>query len=135
MRELHIAAYGLEHPQWVGTYYPEGMPAEWRLDFYANRFRALLLPGGEEPEGLDELDEAFTLFRETDAGVRGPGGTVPVVSRLSGRVDPMALRHAIEALVEGEGLALLVIEGEAGAAPDIATLEAAQQIAGLLGVW
>ncbi len=135
MRELHIAARGLEHPQWVGSYYPEGLPAEWRLDFYANRFRALLLPEGEEPEGLDELDDDFALFREEGEGVRGPGDVEPVVKRLSGPTEPMALRHAIEALVEGEGLALLVIEGAPGEAPDIATLEAAQQIAGLLGVW
>ncbi len=135
MRELYIAAYGLNHPQWLGVYYPEGMPEEWRLDFYANRFRALLLPEGEEPEGLEELDDDFALFREEGGEVRGVDGTVPAVSRLRGPLEPMALRRAIEALVEGEGTALLVIEGEGEAAPDIATLEAAQQIAGLLGVW
>jgi hypothetical protein len=41
---LLVAAWGWDHAAWVGPFYPPDMPAEWRLAFYANAFRAVLVP-------------------------------------------------------------------------------------------
>ncbi|MBE0509408.1 MAG: hypothetical protein K0A95_04035 [Chromatiales bacterium] len=41
--QLDIAAYGWEDPHW-SSLYPDDLPADWQLDFYANEFRAILLP-------------------------------------------------------------------------------------------
>jgi hypothetical protein len=32
------------HPGWNATFYPPEMPEDWRLSYYANEFRAVLLP-------------------------------------------------------------------------------------------
>ncbi len=41
---LHIAASGWDHPAWNGRFYPEDLPPEWRLTYYANEIDAVLLP-------------------------------------------------------------------------------------------
>jgi len=55
---VDIAAYGWEHPEWDGVFYPEDMPGEWRLDFYCNEFRAIVIPAekwaGSDCDPLDE---------------------------------------------------------------------------------
>lgn len=42
--QLYIAAYGWTGPQWVEDFFPGDLPEEWRFDYYANEFRALVLP-------------------------------------------------------------------------------------------
>lgn len=42
--ELMIGAVGWEHPAWDGLFYPDDLPPEWRLTYYANEFPSLLLP-------------------------------------------------------------------------------------------
>ena len=39
-----VGAEGWQHPQWVGEFYPEDLPAEWQLGFYSNEFRVALIP-------------------------------------------------------------------------------------------
>lgn len=39
-----LGAIGWEHEHWVGTFYPEGLPPEWRLSYYATQFDCVFLP-------------------------------------------------------------------------------------------
>lgn len=39
-----IGAHGWDRPDEAGAFYPEILPPDWRLSFYANRLRAVLLP-------------------------------------------------------------------------------------------
>ncbi len=59
---LQVGAYGWDHESWVGNFYPEDMPAEWRLDFYANSFRTILVPQSVwslwDEEQIEEVAEA-----------------------------------------------------------------------------
>ncbi|MBI3574475.1 MAG: hypothetical protein HY083_02285 [Gammaproteobacteria bacterium] len=41
---IMIGARGWDRPDWTGTFYPDVLPADWRLSYYANRLRAVLLP-------------------------------------------------------------------------------------------
>lgn len=41
---LTIGARGWEHEGWNGLFYPADLPPEWRLAYYANEFRAVLVP-------------------------------------------------------------------------------------------
>lgn len=41
---LVIGARGWEHEGWNGLFYPADLPPEWRLAYYANEFRAVLVP-------------------------------------------------------------------------------------------
>ncbi len=75
---VEIAAVGWTHPDWLGGYYPPDLPEDWRLAYYANEYRAVLVPApvldragvesvsrwcGEVPERFRfyfELEDAFT---------------------------------------------------------------------------
>jgi hypothetical protein len=66
--EITLAAYGWRHEHWMGSYYPDDLPAEWYFDYYCNEFRAVLLPQGEWSRAADEelqawLDESGDDFR------------------------------------------------------------------------
>ncbi len=39
-----VAAWGWEHPAWTGGFYPDDLPDDWRLAYYANEFRAVIVP-------------------------------------------------------------------------------------------
>lgn len=60
---MRIGARGWEHGSWDSSFYPEGLPPEWRLTYYANAFRAVLVP-------------AERLMASTPAEVAGWAGDV-----------------------------------------------------------
>ncbi len=39
-----LGAIGWEHPDWIGPFYPEDMPPEWRLSYYNTAFECVFLP-------------------------------------------------------------------------------------------
>lgn len=39
-----LGAIGWDHPAWVGPFYPEDLPAEWRLNYYSTNFDCVYLP-------------------------------------------------------------------------------------------
>jgi len=46
-RDLSIGTYGWEHDEWVGGFYPDDLPDDWRLGYYSNRLKAVLIPYDE----------------------------------------------------------------------------------------
>lgn len=77
---LIVGAADWRHPRWVGDYYPEDLPPEWRLAFYANDFTGVLLAearwrGAAEAAWAHWREEApagfrFLLGMEEDAADR-----------------------------------------------------------------
>jgi hypothetical protein len=67
-KALMLAAVGLEGPGWDREYYPDDLPEDWRLDYYANEFRGLLIPAAvwaEDPDvgqWLEDVSEAFVFY-------------------------------------------------------------------------
>lgn len=39
-----IGTRGWERPDWTGGFYPEALPDDWRLGYYVNHLRAVLVP-------------------------------------------------------------------------------------------
>lgn len=39
-----LGAIGWDHDSWVGGFYPDDMPPEWRLAYYNTHFECVLLP-------------------------------------------------------------------------------------------
>lgn len=39
-----IGAAGWAHPGWMGSFYPDDLPEDWRLAYYANLYRVVLVP-------------------------------------------------------------------------------------------
>ena len=77
---LLIGARGWEHETWTGLFYPDDMPREWRLVYYANEFRTVLVPGDTwervSPEQVsqwrEDVGEGFVFFLEPPPGLSAP---------------------------------------------------------------
>lgn len=41
---IELAAFGWERKDWLAEYYPEDLPEDWHLDYYANEYRHVLVP-------------------------------------------------------------------------------------------
>lgn len=62
MDNLQIGSLGWLHESWIGSFYPDDMPEEWRLDYYSNVYRIVLVPESEwvrwDDEAIEELEES-----------------------------------------------------------------------------
>ncbi|MCW8976483.1 MAG: hypothetical protein OQL10_12250 [Sedimenticola sp.] len=50
-----IGSMGWDHPEWCEQFYPDDLPSEWRLTYYANAFPQVLLPAADWMSGDSEL--------------------------------------------------------------------------------
>ena len=71
LADVVVGSRGWLHEQWIRSYYPEDIPDEWRLGFYANEFNTLLVPWAQWSEstealeeGLEDTDDDFHLYLE-----------------------------------------------------------------------
>ncbi|MGD2119324.1 MAG: hypothetical protein PVG66_13265 [Chromatiales bacterium] len=75
MALLRIASVGWQHAGWDNSYYPEDIPADWKLSYYANDFRAVVVPQQDwlaiEADDwetlLDDVDEQFRFYLALDS--------------------------------------------------------------------
>lgn len=72
-----VGACGWEHPAWDASFYPDDLPADWRMGYYSNEFPVLQLPLsrilGATPDELEEWTEdsheGFRLVVELDSSL------------------------------------------------------------------
>ncbi len=72
LAELVVGSRGWEHAQWLESYYPDDLPEDWRLDYYANEFGCVVLPAetwmttDEDviEQWLEDVEEDFMFFLE-----------------------------------------------------------------------
>lgn len=72
LQHLDLGTCGLEPADWSTSYYPDDLPEEWKLAYYANEFLHLFIPAvqwqGHEIEWLEQLaeveDEQFCFYVE-----------------------------------------------------------------------
>jgi len=64
---LLIGACGWSHPSWVADFYPEDLPMDWRLSYYANEFPVALVTADEwclpEADATHWCEESEAFFR------------------------------------------------------------------------
>lgn len=68
----YLGSIGWDKPEWVGVFYPEDMPPEWRLSFYNTHFSCVYLPYvlwhkvdiGELAQWRDDTLERFCFLLE-----------------------------------------------------------------------
>jgi len=53
---LRLGALGWNHANWQDSFYPDDLPADWQLGFYANEFNSVLVPEAEWRANLHELE-------------------------------------------------------------------------------
>ncbi len=70
--EVLVGARGWEHEAWTGSFYPQDLPEDWRLTYYANAFRSVLVPaerlasvtGENLTRWREEVPEDFLFYLE-----------------------------------------------------------------------
>jgi hypothetical protein len=79
--KIVLASSGWDHADWTGVFYPDDLPAEWRLTYYGNEFSAALVPAdrwmqadGAACQGWsDDVSESFRFYLELpETGFSGP---------------------------------------------------------------
>lgn len=114
-RALLLGTAGLERADWVDSYYPDDLPDDWRLDYYANDCDCVLLTAQDWGEldtaafaaALAETPDRFRCFVAGGAGDAAAAGAVaavlgePRVVLLVDRIDP-AVSQLPQWPVDGE---------------------------------
>ncbi|PLY14828.1 MAG: hypothetical protein C0631_09960 [Sedimenticola sp.] len=109
-----IGALGWDHAGWQGRYYPDDLPEEWRLSYYANDFAAVLLPWLFWADAsqqrlaawLDDVHARFRFFLEVREPERNLGELKQRLSRLlpaTGGLlfDPSCSADLVDRLLDG----------------------------------
>jgi hypothetical protein len=97
--ELFIGARGWDYDAWAGGFYPEDLPREWRLAYYAHEFRAVLVPfeaamassGQTVLTWLEDTPDAFRFFLELKT-IPGLGSELPKFRPLAQRLGGFLLK-------------------------------------------
>ncbi|MEW5891883.1 MAG: DUF72 domain-containing protein [Pseudomonadota bacterium] len=87
---VYLGAAGWDHAEWVGPFYPEELPAEWRLAFYNTQYRCVYLERAAWTDvapdiwaqWAQETQEDFRFVLEASAS---SGRNAAVVEALGGR--------------------------------------------------
>ncbi|RLJ22064.1 ABC transporter permease [bacterium endosymbiont of Escarpia laminata] len=73
---FHILAVGWDHPAWQGSFYPDDLPEDWRLTYYANEVPGVLLPQtlwckadeAQVESWIDDVEEGFRFYLALEGG-------------------------------------------------------------------
>lgn len=88
-----LGAAGWDHPQWSGAFYPEDLPRDWRLAYYAHFFGCVLVPQAAWRGGgraamtgwLGDTPPEFRFLLEMGAGAEAAARRLG--ARCAGLVD------------------------------------------------
>lgn len=70
---VHLFARDWDHAAWTESFYPPDLPDDWRLSYYANEFRGVLVSAGRWqratedalPQWADDVHDAFRFYLES----------------------------------------------------------------------
>lgn len=150
--QVYLGATDWRHPVWVGVFYPEAMPEEWRLTYYNTQYTCVWLPYSHWTR--TDVQSAKQWREDTHAGFRFvlerppilDDGDMTVLEALGDRVgklcleddthliwfdattDLKTLASQIQARDKSQPCYLLSREG------DLATLDRVSTLLGLLGL-
>lgn len=92
---LWWGAWDWRHAGWHSRYYPDDLPEDWRLAYYANEFRCVGVPLNawyEDPAGAaaalrDAAPPGFVFVVQAPPGLAQEGPAREAVRALAGRLD------------------------------------------------
>ncbi len=100
----YVGAQGWDHEGWAGSFYPDDLPADWRLTYYNNFFTCCYLgypAWAQQPEAtlvqwLDDTLPRFRLVLETPASLsESDRARLAILAPRTGLADtPIALQSA-----------------------------------------
>ncbi len=74
---FRIMSVGWDYLEWTGAFYPDDLPPDWRLAYYANEFPGVLIPdrlwltvgSGTLESWVDDVRESFRFYLEVDGAI------------------------------------------------------------------
>lgn len=68
--DIFVGAWGWKHDAWgKDQFYPDDLPADWRLSYYSNEFDMVVIPADywasgdlEQEDWLDDVDDEFEFY-------------------------------------------------------------------------
>jgi hypothetical protein len=102
---LMIGTRGWEHAPWLGDFYPDELPPDWRFCYYSNNLRSVLVPQQLWPEigraqvaqWAEDSDPAFRFVFELPSSVgvcEAPARRERELERFVETIEPVAARLA-----------------------------------------
>lgn len=92
--DLLIGAIGWHNDNWQNGFYPEELPEDWRLGYYSNHLRAVLVPPetwrSSQANTEEWLQDIYPEFRMVLAWEPGEGDPVASVTRFLQQSGPIA---------------------------------------------
>ena len=72
---IQIGTYGWLNPRWNGRFYDSDLPEEWKLSWYSNHFRTVVVPSEEVlklsvdtiDQWVEDTDPDFRFILEIDS--------------------------------------------------------------------
>ena len=94
--ELLIGAKGWNHENWQGQFYPDDIPDDWRLTYYANEFQTVLVPESDWvnsdndsiEQWLDDTDDSFVFYFEISLDYLQQANSASTIKSLLAVFDP-----------------------------------------------
>jgi len=72
-KSIIVGACDWDRPEWLSTFYPDDLPEDWRLSYYANEFSAVLVPQAkwraadvDFEQWAEDVPEGFRFYFLTD---------------------------------------------------------------------
>lgn len=140
-----LGVLGWERPEWERGFYPEDMPADWRLTFYNTQFDCVFVPAAQWREATGEVmgqwaedtHDRFLFLLEAEDGMSVPAplqGKALCLSALDGRIDwfdgKSDLKQLAERIRQHKDGPLFLLSRDA----DLPQLERVRTLLGLLGM-
>ncbi|MCW8983185.1 MAG: hypothetical protein OQK13_03990 [Gammaproteobacteria bacterium] len=97
---IDIAAYGWQGESWQG-FYPADLPEDWRLDFYSNEHRAVVVPvavwqsscADDLEDWLDAVHDEFRFYFEAAPGLKPSDDLLAAIAALGGQFGGWIVRN------------------------------------------
>lgn len=95
---VRIGAMDWRDPAWTGSFYPDDMPEEWRLSFYASQYNCVFLQAAnwrqasplEYGQWRDDVHGQFVFLLEGEVQATPPDALVQK-ARIINTTDPQIL--------------------------------------------
>jgi len=72
---IRVGAYDWDHAHWLGSFFPDDLPEDWRLSYYANEFTSVLVPefkwrieNAELEQWVEDTPPAFRFYFHNASG-------------------------------------------------------------------
>ncbi|RDH81365.1 MAG: hypothetical protein DIZ80_14840 [endosymbiont of Galathealinum brachiosum] len=86
-KTIRVGACDWDHAHWQGSFYPDDLPVDWRLTYYANEYSAVLVPESkwrskeaDFEQWADDVPEGFRFYFLTSRADEEDGSVVSLVN-------------------------------------------------------